>query len=291
MTLDLALTEAAISESVVANLTQRDVVIVKGPDAASFLNGQISQNVESLAVGDSALSFLLHPQGKVAAWGRISRVGDEDYWFDVGPGFGQVASERLQRFLLRVKCTVEFETWPMVSLRGPHAVQPVAVPAGSHALTARIGENEVGVDVLGPTAVVPEDVASGDPGAFEAQRIILSWPAMGSEIGESTIPAELGVVNESADFNKGCYVGQELVARVDSRGSNTPRKMHNVTGQGSAPSAGAEVTQAGAAIGVLTSAASVSDGTWVGLASIKRSAETPCEAEVGGQTAQVAAVS
>ncbi len=287
VTLDLALTEAAISSSVVANLTQRDVVVVKGPDAASFLQGQVSQNVERLGLDESALSFLLHPQGKVAAWGRVSRVGEEEYWFDVDAGFGQAAAERLQRFLLRVKCTVESETWPMVSLRGPEAVAPEAVPAQSHVFVARLANSDVGYDILGPDAEVPDDVPVGEESAFEAQRISLSWPAMGAEIGESTIPAEVGVVEESADFTKGCYVGQELVARIDSRGSNTPRKMHRVSGQGAAPEVGQELTQAGEGVGVLTSAASLSSGSWVGLASIKRSAEGSTEAEINGEAVEI----
>lgn len=284
VTLDLALTEAAIRESVVANLVDRDVVVVKGPDAASFLHGQLSQNVERLAVGDSALSFLLHPQGKVAAWGRISRVEDEEYWFDVDPGFGEDAAGRLQRFLLRVKCTIEFHSWPMVQLRGPG----IERPEGS--LIASIGSDVVGYDILGPDAGVPDGVDVGEAEAFEAQRIGLRWPAMGAEIGESTIPAEVGTVNESADFTKGCYVGQELVARVDSRGSNTPRKIHGASGEGLKPELGAELMLEGEVIGLVTSAASLSTGGWVGLASIKRSAETPCVAKVGDEVAEVAAV-
>jgi folate-binding protein YgfZ len=284
VTLDLALTEAAIRESVVANLVDRDVVVVKGPDAASFLHGQLSQNVERLAVGDSALSFLLHPQGKVAAWGRISRVEAEEYWFDVDPGFGEDAAGRLQRFLLRVKCTVEFHSWPMVQLRG----LGIERPEGS--LIASIGSDVTGYDILGPGAAVPDGVEVGEAEAFEAQRIGLRRPAMGAEINESTIPAEVGIVNQSADFEKGCYVGQELVARVDSRGSNTPRKMHGVSGEGVKPAVGTELTVEGEAIGMVTSAASLSTGGWVGLASIKRSAETPCVAMIGDEVAEVAAV-
>ena len=162
MTLDLALTEAAIGSSVVANLTQRDVVVAKGPDAAAFLHGQVSQNVERLAVGESALSFLLYPQGKVTAWGRISRVDAEEYWFDVEEGFGQAAAERLQRFLLRTKCTIEAVSWPMVSLRGPGAESPESVAVGTHVLVASLGENQLGFDVLGPDADLPAGIEAGD---------------------------------------------------------------------------------------------------------------------------------
>lgn len=251
----------------------------------------MSQNVERLAIGDSAPSFLLHPQGKVAAWGRISRVDEEEFWFDVDEGFGPASAERLQRFLLRTKSTIEAFTWPMVSLRGPGAERPASVAATTRVLVASIGENQVGFDLLGPDAGVPSGIEVGDPAGFEAQRITLRWPVMGADIFESTIPAELGIVNESTDFTKGCYVGQELVARIDSRGSNTPRKMHRVSGGGAMPATGSDLTVSGDAIGVLTSVAATSNGGWVALASIKRAAETPCEAQVDGAVAQVEAAS
>lgn len=280
MTLDFGQTELAITESVAANVSERDVVVVQGPDAASFLQGQMSQNVEQLQLGASAWSFLLQPQGKVAAWGRITRVGAEEFWFDVDLGFGAVAAQRLQRFLLRVKCTIEVQTWPLVQLRGP------GTPELPGAIETAWRGSVIGRDLIGPEVSVPQGIEVGDPLAFESQRIALGIPMMGSEITEATIPNEVGVVDVSADFNKGCYVGQELVARVDSRGNNTPRRLERAAGSGSPPAIGASIVVAESEAGVLTSVAPSNDG-WVGLASIKRGTEVPGVGTLDGQPVRI----
>ena len=92
---------------------------------------------------------------------------------------------------------------------------------------------------------------------------------MGSELTEATIPAEARIVDRSVSFTKGCYTGQELVARVDSRGDNTPRRLRIVSGSGASPSV-TELHSDDDAAGVITSV--VDDGDeWVGLAYVKRS--------------------
>ena len=92
---------------------------------------------------------------------------------------------------------------------------------------------------------------------------------------EGTIPAEAGVVDQSVSFTKGCYTGQELVARVDSRGNNTPRKLRLVRGPGSAPAAESFDSLLGDS-GRLTSVAPDGDG-WVGLAYLGRGVDVPSE--------------
>ncbi|MEO7429244.1 MAG: hypothetical protein ABIY48_07645, partial [Acidimicrobiales bacterium] len=82
---------------------RRDVVRVHGPDAVAFLQGQLSQDVAALAVGASAPSLLLQPTGKVDAWLRVTRMGDDDVLLDVEAGFGPAVHERLRRFKLRTK--------------------------------------------------------------------------------------------------------------------------------------------------------------------------------------------
>src|SRR5690606_32740692 len=75
---------------------------------------------------------------------------------------------------------------------------------------------EVGVDLFGPSVALPDGVAEGGPDDLEQWRVRVAMPRMGAELDESTIPAEAGVVDRSVSFTKGCYTGQELVARVDS---------------------------------------------------------------------------
>ena len=97
---------------------------VRGPDAISFLQGQLSQDVEQLAVGASAPSFLLQPTGKVDAWLRVTRTADDEVVLDVEPGFGEAVQARLRRFLLRTKAELEPARWSGVALRGPGAAWP-----------------------------------------------------------------------------------------------------------------------------------------------------------------------
>ncbi|MSZ92646.1 MAG: hypothetical protein F2584_01015, partial [Actinobacteria bacterium] len=88
-----------------AAVVERDVVSVSGPDAARYLQGQLSQDVVAM-VGDSAWSFLLAPTGKVDAWLRVHRIDSENYILETDPGYGDVLVTRLKRFLLRTKATI-----------------------------------------------------------------------------------------------------------------------------------------------------------------------------------------
>ncbi len=255
----------AFESGCAAVIDQRDVIVVDGAEAVSYLQGQLSQNIEALAVGDSAWSLLLQPQGKVDAWLRATRTGPTTVVLDLDVGFGGAALARLERFKLRTKASFEFSTMQRVAVRGPEA--PPAV-AGDAVVADVCWPAVAGYDLLGPDASVPEGIAEAPSEALEAHRIMHAIPAMGAELSEATIPAEAGIVDLSVDFTKGCYVGQELVARVDSRGNNTPRRIHRLRAASSVP-VGTVVQLDGADVGVITSAAVV-DGQLQALASIKR---------------------
>ena len=174
---------------------------VSGPDAVSYLQGQLSQDVERIAAGASAWSLILQPQGKVDAWVRVTREGDDEFVIDVDAGFGEAVVARLDRFKLRVKATLS-------------AVEPRSFEVDDETGTPR--------------------PASGEPDEawrelWDRRRVELGIPAMGRELTEDTIPEEAGLVDASVSFTKGCYTGQELVARIDSRGRNVPRRLRHVT--------------------------------------------------------------
>ncbi len=252
----------------------RDVVSASGPETVVYLQGQVSQDVTRLAPGDSAWSFILQPQGKVDAWFRITRTGDDSFLLDVDAGWGDVLLARLQRFKLRTKCDLTLESWDWHAWRGEAAAD--AGPGNDDApIFADVHWGAPGTDVVGAGLVVPDGADLLDDAEFTRLRILAGVPAMGSEMDERTIPAEAGVVQRSVSFTKGCYTGQELVARVDSRGNNTPRKLRLVRGSG--PTPGPEVfdTIVGDA-GRLTSAAPDGDG-WVALAYLGRAVEVPTE--------------
>ncbi len=277
----------------------RDVLAVRGPDAESYLQGQLSQDVVALAIGASTDSLLLEPDGKLCALLRVTRVDGQGFVLDVDGGYGGVVSTRLRKFLLRSKVEFEALSWRCLSLRGP------AVAERAAGLLATLAERGVlappvdwngwtGVDLLGPEDVVlglddlPAGIVACGSESVEVCRIIAGIPAMGSELTNKTIPAEAGLVERTVNFTKGCYTGQELVARIDSRGANVPRRLVGLL----APTAGPPLSRgmtlhAGGppegdapaedkVVGTVTSAAwSGSLDSWVGLGSLHRSVDAP----------------
>ena len=195
----------------------RDTVLVEGSEATTYLQGQISQDVETLSEGDTAWSLVLEPTGKVAAWFRIHRRDEDTYLLDIDPGHADALIARLERFKLRTD--VHFTV----------TAERIEVPLGW------------------PNLDDPDD---------ERARILAGFPRMGAELTPETIPAEAGrhLIETSVSFTKGCYTGQELVARIDSRGGNVPRPVRLLKGSG--PYAvGATVCADGETVGTITSAA------------------------------------
>ena len=240
-------------------VVERDVLSVTGPDAARYLQGQLSQDVVAM-VGDSAWSFLLAPTGKVDAWLRVHRIDAESYALETDPGYGDLILNRLKRFLLRTKATIaEPQSCALVQHRwdsslvrlggdGPDGAL-VATPVGP--LVAGRDELFIDASLSDPRLSVVDAVANE---AMIRYRIAHGIPAMGTELTEDTIPGEVGawVIDASVSFNKGCYTGQELVARIDSRGNNVPHPIRLLTLEGEA-SVGDGVTVEGAAVGTITS--------------------------------------
>ena len=242
----------------------RNVVLVRGADATSFLQGQLSQDVAAVDVGGSAFSLLLQPQGKVDAWLRVTRTGDDEFALDVDAGWGEHVVARLKRFLLRVKVELEPVPWQVVAVPDGAA----SVPDGAWKVVPELGGD--GFDLLGPDLAVA-GAERMDPAAYERLRVLAGVPRMGAELTESTIPASAGVVDRSVSFTKGCYTGQELVARIDSRGDRVPTKLRRITGE--AP-VGATIVVDEREVGTVTSTA---DGA--ALAYVRREVELPAAAD------------
>ncbi len=234
---------------------QRDAVRVVGPDAATYLQSQVSQDLRTLSVGASTWAFLLQPTGKVDVLLRVWRLGEEEFVLDTDSGFGDVLAARLQRFKIRVKAEIKPLDWWSVAVRGTTIDGLVAWGTGA--------------DLLGPDVLEPDGIPVGTVEQLEAARIEAGWPAMGAEIipGE-TIPAETGITEAAVSFTKGCYPGQELVERMDSRGATAPRLLQVVDVE-AGTSTGDELKRAGQVIGTVTSVAGQR-----ALAYVKRSALT-----------------
>jgi folate-binding protein YgfZ len=276
----------ALRRDVGAVPLERDVLLATGPDGVAFLQGQLSQDVAGLAPGASAPTLLLDPQGKLVAWLRVSRLGPEELVLDVEAGFGAAVVARLERFKLRTRCELQPLEWRVVALRGPRAAE---VDAGPATVVAEVHWPGVGGrDLLGPDVAVPEGVRRCSLDAYEAVRIEAGVPRMGAELVEGLIAAEAGIVEGSVSWTKGCYTGQELVARIDSRGGNTPRRLVGVLVARNvlppvgatlhAAEAGAGPAEGGKEVGRLTSVAeSLDRHAPVALAYLHRSVPTPAE--------------
>ena len=323
----------------------RDVVRVGGSDASAYLQGQISQDVESVAAGEAAWSLILQPQGRIDAWFRLTRRGPDEFLLDMDAGHGAGLIERLERFKLRVDVEVEtLDGWHMMAVKGPQANSAVEGLVEAGRARPRLGErreaaNSVvedpvasrteestagqltgagvgelaevevraavdwpvyeGVDLLfnGPApapAAWPDGLAEAGRDDLDVLRIRAGWPVMGAEIGPRTIPAELGpsLISKSVSFTKGCYTGQELVARIDSRGGNVPRPLRLIEIAGADDlGPGTAVTVDGETVGEVTSAAfDPIAGVTVALGPVHRRVEPPASALVAGREAAVRAL-
>ena len=231
---------AALREGVGAYALAVDVVAVSGPDATGYLQGQLSQDVAPLGVGCSAPSLLLEPDGKLTALVRVTRTSDDAYVLDADAGYGSVVAERLERFRLRTKVRVEPLDWTCVALRGAAVRVPAAARTEAPFELAVDWNGTRGVDLLGPRAdeveeAVPREAVWCGAAAWEALRIEAGIPKMGAELDSRTIAAEAGLVERAVSFTKGCYTGQELVARLDARGSRVARRLRGVVAEDVGP--------------------------------------------------------
>jgi folate-binding protein YgfZ len=260
----------------------RDVVLVSGPEAVSYLQGQLSQDVEALGIGDSAPSLLLQPTGKVDAWVRATRTGEEELALDTDVGHGDAVLARLKRFLLRTNAEITAVRWSGWALRGPSIERREGV--SPHVLALPPGWPGIaGVDLLGDDVPRPAGLQEVEPQALDALRIECGVPAMGAELTDATIPAEAGpwLIDASVSFTKGCYTGQELVARIDSRGGNVPRPVRGLVVDGDPVAVGSTVTAGDTEVGHVTSSATSPALGAVALAPLARSVEPGSQVVVG----------
>jgi folate-binding protein YgfZ len=289
---DLTSDEYALRHEVGAVWVPRDVLTVSGPDTVSFLQGQLSQDIEALPIGDSALSWLLHPQGKVVALVRVTRAEDDVVLVDTDGGFGEVVLERLQRFKLRVKADLDLTDWRCLALRGPRARDVVDgyLVGRSEVVVAADWPGLPGIDLVGPEPRVPDLVPECRLDAYEAVRIEAGVPVMGKELDERTIPQEAGLIDRTVSFTKGCYTGQELVARIDSRGHVNRHLRGVVIETNVVPPVGATVRSGDTDVGHLTSVAeSVERAAPVALAYVRREVVPPTGVVVAWDGASVPA--
>ena len=252
----------------------RGIVTVTGPDTFSFLQALVSADLDPLADGDAVHSLLLAPQGKLEVDFRLLRVGPEEAWLDCAPGLGAQLASSLTRFRIRVKADIVDRTGELglLSWIGEPTVD-VTAPAEVHRIATTWG-----VDFLGPRDSLPA-VKAVDPDAYEAWRIEQAIPVQPADVDDTTIPQEAFLEQDAVSFTKGCFIGQELVCRIDSRG-HVNRFLRLVSGiEGDWPPVGAEIVVDGKVVGALTSVAPAELPTGA-LGYVRREVEPPSPVEL-----------
>ena len=257
--------------------TRPDLVWFTGGDAIGFLNDLISQEIVGLAPGTAVRSLLLEPRGKIDHLLWVLR-GDERVGLLTDPGRGDELAATVGRYRIRVEVEIEEETEPIWLMVGESDVETGRWLEESRRLIAGLPWN-------GPklTLVNGERPALAELSVEEMEKIRIEAgePRFGMDVDSSTIPQESGLVPETVDFTKGCFLGQELVARIDSRG-RVNRHLRKLKFEGAAPEPGAEISAAGRVVGTLGSAAGN-----LGLALIRREVEPGETVEASGVLAVV----
>jgi folate-binding protein YgfZ len=283
----------AAGEAIV-ELSDRDVLTVTGPDRLSWLDSLTSQSIARLAPGESAETLLLDPSGRVEYAIRVLDDG-ETAWLllDAGSGDGLLAFLDGMRFMLRVEVadrSAEFATIGSLGATVPAAESngiPLvwhdpwrAVVAGGHqyALPAQHPGADWGYsETLLERARLAELDALPAAGtlALEALRIAAWRPRAATEVDATTIPHELDWLRSAVALSKGCYRGQETVAKVHNLG-HPPRRLvllHLDGSDGVLPAAGDPVANGDTVVGRVTAAALHHELGPIALAVVKRSAD------------------
>jgi folate-binding protein YgfZ len=265
-------------ESVTATVTAaerpRDAVRVTGPEAADYLQRMVSNDVVALAVGESCEALLLTPKARVIATLRVLRRGPDDYLLLTEPGLGRTVVSHLVRARFAARCEIEPETHRAVVILGEHAI----APEGAIALS-NDDYGVPGLEVL--DAPPPPGVPLLGSDELERLRIAAGTPRFGAEIDDRVLPAEAGLVERAVDFAKGCYPGQEPIARLHYRGhANRSLRVLELETE-TPPVRDAEIVHDGKVIGRVTSAVGFERGV-LALGYVRSEVPDGVSLEIGG---------
>jgi folate-binding protein YgfZ len=291
--------------------SDRDVLAVPGADRLTWLHSLTTQHLERLADGTGTQALVLSPQGHVEHHLTVAELAGTT-WLDVEPGTGTDLLAFLQkmRFLLRVEPALVTGDWALLSLVGPTAgdVLTAAELPVADDVTAldgggwirrmpALGEGDPAFDLLVPRAEVPAvadrllAAGAGPAGldAYEAVRVAARRPRLGVDTDHRTIPNELEWLRSAVHLDKGCYRGQETVARVHNLG-RPPRMLVQLHLDGVSeelPPPGTPVLSGSREVGRVGTVVRHHELGVVALALVKRSVGGHTPLTVGGSTAAI----
>mgnify|MGYP001418044778 CR=1 FL=1 len=306
------LTDALAQGAVLYDWAWRRRLRAAGPDTRQWLNGMVTGNVRDLEVGQSVPAFLLNAKGRILGQVEVVALAPDEFVILTDATQSATLYQELERFIIMEE--IEFEdrsaAWTTLAVRGAAArralaaleLPPLPTVAGNwvRCPATEWGELEVRCRALrGPVvarvqcetfevSVAPEHavalwkaLAGGAvalPAAHQEQdRILSGLPLYGVDIRSTELPQETEQL-QNLHFAKGCYLGQEIVERIRSRG-NVHRRFGGFLFAG-AVTAGEKLLRDGAEVGELTSVTPLGDGRWWALGYVKR--------ELGGRAAPVA---
>jgi folate-binding protein YgfZ len=252
----------------------RAFVRVRGPEAADFLQRMVSNDVLALAVGGSCEALLLTAKARLIAPLRVWRRGDDDFLLLTEPELGEAVRRELVRARFATKAELEPE---------------------EHASTLVLGAGVDGIENADYGEPAVEVLDAEPPGAeqlgadeLELLRIRARTPRWGRELDDRVLPAEAGLVERAVSFTKGCYPGQEPVARLHHRGhANRGLRVLELDGE-DLPPYDAELRLGEKVVGRVTSAVRDPAGGIVALGYLRVEVPDGVEVELaGGRRARV----
>jgi tRNA-modifying protein YgfZ len=250
-----------------------ELIWLTGQDAVRFINDLISQEVGSAVVGEVRRSLLLTPKGRIdfILWAlrdqdRVGLVTED--------GRGEELVSRLSRYRIRVEVAIDRSTSPATVIVGD-----IGQPDGGWISTGDGILADVSWTGVRRALVMgePPDFPMLEKARYEYLRIQALEPLVGVDLDDATIPQETRLVESTVAFDKGCFLGQELVARLHNRGGRVNRHLRVVDFGGSIPKPGAHLFSGEEDVGIVTSSAG-----GLGLVNLKRGVDTGATVAAGG---------
>jgi folate-binding protein YgfZ len=278
---------------------ERGVVLVSGPQAAEYLQGQLTNDIEALEANEGCYAALLDRKGHMQADMRVLLLGTGEIWLDTEPDALETVLRNLRMYSVgrEVELADASSTWAVTSLIGPAAAESAGTAplASEHAqrpferqgLEVLAVATDLGLDLITRAEQAGElrgllrssGTAEVAEAAAEILRVESGRPRFGREMSSATIPQEAGIEGRAVSLTKGCYIGQETVARLHYKG----RPNRHLRGlRLEAPvSDGEEIALEARPVGsVGTAVLSPAHGP-IALAVIRREAEPGALVEVG----------
>jgi tRNA-modifying protein YgfZ len=217
---------------------ERAMLVVRGADAAEYLQGQLTNDIEALAPEQGCYAALLDRKGHLQADMRVLRLDNGELWLDLEPGPAPAVLKHLRTYSIGRDVEIDDVTdqWAITSLIGPRAGELAGFQGLGPEHAQRFREWD-GIEVLAVATDVGLDLitkadhaadlvslleaagaAEVSEAAAEIVRVESGRPRFGLDMGPESMPAEAGITERAVNFEKGCYIGQEPVARLHYRG-------------------------------------------------------------------------